>query len=175
MPRHPESRWHHVVFYIFKEATDVVENRIERDIAIAAPVELVWRVVTEPEHVGVWFGNGEPAKIDLRPGGRIVYEHVGHGELPAVVETVDAPRVFSYRWAVIGPPGEEPRDGNSTLVEFTLTPDGDATRLQIVETGFAGVEAPQEEVGARFEANSRGWGRILDTVRQHTEQLVKAG
>jgi uncharacterized protein YndB with AHSA1/START domain len=44
-------------------------DRIERDIVIAAPVERVWAVLTEPEHVGRWFGQGEPARIDPRPAG----------------------------------------------------------------------------------------------------------
>ena len=33
-------------------------DRIERDIVIAAPIERVWKVLTAPEHVGVWFGQG---------------------------------------------------------------------------------------------------------------------
>jgi uncharacterized protein YndB with AHSA1/START domain len=35
----------------------------ERDILISAPIERVWAVATEPEHVGVWFGSGEPDKL----------------------------------------------------------------------------------------------------------------
>ncbi|MEV6787940.1 hypothetical protein AB0M96_37380, partial [Streptomyces sp. NPDC051098] len=26
-------------------------------------------VITEPEHVGNWFGQGSPTPVDLRPGG----------------------------------------------------------------------------------------------------------
>jgi len=149
----------------------LVDNRIERETEIAAPADLVWRAVTEPEHVGAWFGSGQPTRIDLRPGGRIVFDHPGHGDIPAVVETVDAPRSYSFRWAVIGPPGEEPREGNSTVVELFLSGEGERTRLRLVETGFAAVVAPKDELDARYEANSKGWARILDGLRQHTEQL----
>ncbi len=36
-------------------------DRIEQEIVIAAPVERVWAVLSEPEHVGRWFGHGKPA------------------------------------------------------------------------------------------------------------------
>ena len=45
------------------------KDRIEQEIVIAAPIERVWAVLTEPAHVGRWFGQGGPAEIDLRPGG----------------------------------------------------------------------------------------------------------
>jgi uncharacterized protein YndB with AHSA1/START domain len=44
-------------------------DRIEREIAIAAPIERVWELVTEPEHVGRWFGDAG-AEIDLRATSR---------------------------------------------------------------------------------------------------------
>ena len=48
------------------------EDRIEREIAIAAPAERVWAVLMEPEHVGKWFGQGPPARIDLRHGAELI-------------------------------------------------------------------------------------------------------
>ena len=46
-----------------------------------------------------------------------------------VVETVEPPTRFSFRWN--HPEGEEPVGGNSMLVEFTLTPEGpERTRLR---------------------------------------------
>ena len=109
-------------------------DRIEREIVIAAPIERVWDVVTKPEHVGVWFGQGQPAEIDLRPGGTMVLDHGVHGVFPTRIVTVDEPHRFSYRWAS-GFPGQPATEDNSTLVEFTLAADGDKTRLVVVETG----------------------------------------
>ena len=74
-------------------------DRIEREIVIAAPIDRVWQVVTAPEHVGVWFGQGQPAKIDLRPGGTMVLDHGEHGVFPTRIVTVEEPHRFSYRWA----------------------------------------------------------------------------
>jgi len=47
-------------------------DRIEREITIAAPVERVWAVLTEPEHVGQWFGLR--ARNPAAPGGERLHE-----------------------------------------------------------------------------------------------------
>lgn len=147
----------------------MVSDRIEQDVYIAAPVARVWEVVTEPRHVGMWFGNGEPAEVDLRPGGRIVFDHGEHGVLPAVIEKVDQPNRLSFRWAADGTEGAEPDDDNSTLVEFTLEPEGEGTRLRVVESGFADVAAPSEVKERRYKANRGGWGRAVLVLTQYSE------
>ena len=103
---------------------------IERETTIAAPVERVWSLITESEHVGRWFGDAG-AEIDLRPGGAMLMRWTEYGEVRARVETVEPPHRFAYRWAARNAaPGDELADGNSTRVEFTLSPEGDRTRLR---------------------------------------------
>jgi len=43
-----------------------VQDRIEKEIVIEAPPEVVWRVVTQPAHIECWFSDS--AEFDLRPG-----------------------------------------------------------------------------------------------------------
>src|SRR5688572_25822084 len=105
------NQWLHI-----NEEAHVVPERIEREVLIEAPLEVVWAVVTEPEHVGGWFGDS--AEIDLRPGGDATLTWEEHGSVRARVESVDPPHTFSFRWA--RPVGAEPGEGNSTLVEFNL-------------------------------------------------------
>ena len=63
-----------------------------------------------------------------------------HGASRGRVVAVEPPTRFAYRWAPFKDPGgEEPVEGNSTLVEFTLQPEGDGTRLRVVESGFASL------------------------------------
>ena len=151
----------------------MVSDRIERDVYIAASVSRVWEVVTEPTHIGMWFGNGEPAQIELRPGGRIVFDHGDHGKLPAVVEKVDEPRCFSFRWAADDTTeGREPTATNATLVEFTLEPEGEGTRLRVVESGFKGVIAEPDVLERRQKANAAGWGRALLGLANYAEFLA---
>src|ERR1700722_3498168 len=94
-------------------------DRIEREVKVSAPIEAVWAVLTDPAHVGTWFGTGTPADIDLRPGGVMVLDHGDHGTYPTLIVSVEPPRMFSYRWASAYP-GVVATEENSTLVEFTL-------------------------------------------------------
>jgi uncharacterized protein YndB with AHSA1/START domain len=148
----------------------MTEDRIEREIAIAAPVERVWAVLTEPEHVAVWFSEVGTPEIDLRPGGIYKVDHTPYGVFPMRIEKVDPPSYLSYRWASAFS-GEVATDENSTLVEFTLVPDGVGTRLTVVESGFASLEIPAErERVAGFESHSQGWPVKIDELRQRAEQ-----
>src|SRR5918999_5974720 len=103
---------------------EVLQVQIERETVIAAPVERVWQLLTEAEHIGSWFSDAG-AEVDLRPGGAMVLRWAEHGTARARIVDVEPPRRFSYRWAAIREQwGEEPDARNSTLVEFTLAPEG---------------------------------------------------
>lgn len=147
----------------------MVSDHIEQDVYIAAPVARVWEIVTEPRHVGMWFGNGEPAEVDLRPGGRIVFDHGEHGKLPAVIEKYEEPSYLSFRWASDDSETREPGPGNSTLVEFTLEPEGEGTRLRVVESGFSSLAAEPAAIERRYKANKGGWGRALLVLTRYSE------
>jgi uncharacterized protein YndB with AHSA1/START domain len=145
-------------------------DRIEREIFIKAPVERVWAVITEPEHVGSWFGQGEPAEIDLRPGGIMHLDHGQHGQFPTVFTVVEPPRRLAYRWAGAYP-GEVADETNSTLVEFLLEPQDDGTRLRVVETGFANLTIPagRERTGG-YDSHSTGWTEVVGNLRAYAEK-----
>lgn len=148
----------------------MVADTIHKEIVIPAAPERVWETLTQGQHVGVWFGNGQETRIDLRPGGQILFDH-GHGDVPADIERVKRPQVLSYRWAVIGDAGERARKGNSTLVTIRLTGGGGETTLHLTEAGFSGVEAPADQLEARYDANDAGWTRILDGLREYVAGL----
>lgn len=64
-------------------------------------------------------------------------------------------------------------EGNSTLVEFTLTPEGDGTRLRVVETGFEEIAIPEERQStAGYDSHSEGWTGQMKNVKQYAEQLA---
>jgi uncharacterized protein YndB with AHSA1/START domain len=145
----------------------MVPDRIEREIVIDAPVEVVWAVVTEPGHVGKWFGDS--ATIDLRPGGEATLTWDEHGTARARVERVDPPHSFAFRWA--RPAGAEPGKGNSTLVEFTLRPEGEGTRLRVIETGFGELDLSEEEKTTYLGENEQGWDEELGDLREYVTSL----
>jgi uncharacterized protein YndB with AHSA1/START domain len=143
--------------------------QIERETMIAAPVERVWALLTEADHVGRWFCDAG-AEIDLRPGGAMVLRWTEHGTTHAQVVDVEPHRRFSYRWAAAA--GTEQLEGNSTLVEFTLDPTNDGTRLRVVESGFEELAETDEQRRARFEDNSEGWEIQLARVRDEAERVT---
>ena len=150
----------------------MVPDRIERETVIAAPVERVWAVITEAEHLGRWFGDAG-AEIDLRPGGEMVLRWSEHGTTHGRVVAVEPHTRFAYRWAPFADPGgEEPVEGNSTLVEFTLEPDGDATRLRVVESGFASLATSDEQREKNLAGNTRGWKAETDELREYAEKVA---
>ncbi|MER7050134.1 SRPBCC family protein [Streptomyces jumonjinensis] len=147
------------------------EDRIEKEITIAAPVEQVWAVLTEPEHVGSWFGQGEPTPVDLRPGGTMLLDHGAYGQFPTTIVAVDPPYRLSYRWASAHP-GEQAVEGNSTLVEFTLTREGEGTRLRVTESGFAALTIPEDRKDtASYESHEGGWADQVVNIKTYAERL----
>ena len=144
------------------------EYRIEREIVIDAPVEVVWRTVTEPDQITQWFA--DKVELEVTPG---AHGYMGFGDQggPVVVEAVEPPNRFSFRWN--HPAGEEPEAGNSLLVEFTLAGEGAQTRLRVVESGLDLLAWPAAEKQRYGDEHNEGWGKFLDRlatlVAEHPE------
>ena len=138
-------------------------DRIERDVLIAAPVERVWELITSAEHVGRWFGDAG-AEIDLRPGGTLSLSWREHGTVYGRVEAVEPPHRFAYRWLSTVGSQAEPTPANSTLTEFTLAVEGEATRVAVVESGFDALDVDAAERTAALASHTRGWAAELNEL-----------
>lgn len=122
---------------------------IVRELFIDAAPEDVFPYFTEAAKMVVW--KAVSAEIDGRPGGDFRIDVTGAGDVArgAFLE-IDAPHrvVFSWAW--------EARDGtldsNASIVEVTLTPDGDGTRLRLVHTGVP---------AGRKDRSADGWDHYL--------------
>lgn len=140
---------------------------IHREVLIEAPLEVVWRTITDPEEITAWFA--EDVELDSRPGGRgtLTFQddqgtavHVA----PLVVETVEAPTRFSFRWC--HPDGEEPGPDNSMLVEFTLTAQGEGrTRLEVTERGLEGLAWAEDDKARYQKEHAGGWATYLGRLK----------
>ena len=146
----------------------MAQDWIERDVLIDASRERVWEVLTSAGHVAHWFGAS--ADIDLRPGGHAQFGWPDQAVFEAVVERVEPPSAFSYRWArdADGDPGK----GTGTLVEFTLTEVPAGTLLRVVETGFASLNLSQAEQDKAAEGNRLGWSDELAQLKEYAERAV---
>lgn len=139
----------------------MIPNAIEREIVIAAPLDVVWRVVTEPEQIKQWFA--EEAEVELRVGGSGRFRFQSGQSYSLQIEAMEPPRRFAFRW--VQPQGSIPRADNSMLVEFTLQPEeSGGTRLRVVESGFDGIDWSDEEKRRYAEDHTRGWHTILDRL-----------
>ncbi|MEO8687641.1 MAG: SRPBCC domain-containing protein [Solirubrobacteraceae bacterium] len=109
----------------------IAGDRIEHEMVIAAPPELVFAFFTDAELYTRWMGR--EATLDPRPGG--VYRCVVHDTATVVGEyvVVDPPRRVEFTWGFDGgaavPPG-------SSTVAVTLTPVPEGTLLRLVHTGL---------------------------------------
>ena len=136
----------------------MLDLRIEREVEIAAPVDVVWRTITEPDQITKWFA--EHIELELVPGhsGYVRFD-AQHGG-PIVVEVVDAPNRFSFRWN--HPEGTQPVPGNSVLVEFTLTASGpERTLLRVVESGHELLAWTGGEKERYAAEHNGGWADFL--------------
>jgi uncharacterized protein YndB with AHSA1/START domain len=153
-------------------------DTIRRDVLIAAPLDVVWRTVTEPDQITRWFSDA--AQVDLQPGGEgvLTFEGTASGKpqtVPISVVHVDEPHRFAFRW--MHPDGAEAHQDNSLLVEFTLAAEGAGTRLQVTESGLDRIGWAAEQVRGYTAEHEDGWQRHLGQLAElHTRQAgVSAG
>ncbi|GAB3631928.1 hypothetical protein GCM10027421_12810 [Microbacterium shaanxiense] len=134
---------------------------VRRSIRINAPVEKVWRAVTQPEHISRWFGRTVLDGVGVGAAGTMTFPD--YGSIPLRVEEWDEPRRVAYRWnnddALESLP-EQVQDKGSTVFAFTLAEVDGGTRLDVVETGFDNTSAPL----ANLESHRTGWDEELDKL-----------
>ena len=139
---------------------------IEREIEIAAPVDVVWRTITEPEQIRTWFSDA--VDLEARPGAVGTLTFRADTDDPHVVDitvvAADRPHRFSYRW--VYPHGARATEANSTLVTFTLTAAGDArTLLRVAETGLDQMDMADDEKRKFVDEHRHGWQVQGDKLR----------
>lgn len=152
-------------------------DRIEKTVVLRAPLERVWRAISDSKEFGAWFGvefDGPfaagnamvgrivPTQVDPEVA-KLQEPHRG-AKLEITIEAVEPMKLFSFRWHpfAIDPKVDYSKE-ETTLVEFRLTPEAGGTRLVIRESGFDRV--PLERRAKAFTANEGGW--------EHQSKLVE--
>jgi uncharacterized protein YndB with AHSA1/START domain len=154
----------------------VPADRIEREIDIDAPIDVVWAVITEPEHINGWFTDS--VELDSRTGGegRFGWRREATNSTHSVnlrIERMEPPTFFSFRWEY--PDGAEPTETNAPLVEFSLEARGDSTRLRLVESGLEAIVRSDEAKETYFTEHTRGWAVIVERLRDYAPTQRVAG
>lgn len=139
----------------------MIDARVERDILIEAPVDTVWRMITEPQEIVRWFA--DEAELEPTPGAGGELRFKSGRTFALRVEAVEPMRRFAFRWATV--PDERPRHRNSLLVEFLLAEEAGGTRLRVVESGFENVDWSDAEMARYAEDHNQGWSMYLGRLR----------
>jgi uncharacterized protein YndB with AHSA1/START domain len=107
---------------------------VQRSLVFPVSREQLWEVLTRPARLAAWFG-AAVVELELRPGGRIIFEGLDGSVRRALVQAVDPPRRFAFRWLPIaaGPGGVSMRFARAT-VEFVLDETDEGARLTVTES-----------------------------------------
>jgi uncharacterized protein YndB with AHSA1/START domain len=125
-------------------------ERIEHEVRVDAPPEVVFEYFTDPSKLVRWMGN--EATLDPRPGGVCRFDINGSRMIGEYVQ-VDFPWriVFTWGWQTrLFEVGEQ-----STAVEVALTADGDATIVRLTHSRL-----PEGAVAF----HRAGWGHYLERL-----------
>ena len=85
---------------------------------------------------------------------------------------MEPPHRFAVRWPL--DLGRDATAGNATRVEFSLKAEGGGTRLTVVESGFAGLDLPEDDARARYDDHREGWRSEIGELEGYVAQRVRA-
>jgi uncharacterized protein YndB with AHSA1/START domain len=127
-------------------------DEVIREVHIAATPADVFPYFTDPEKLVAW--KAATVEADARPGGRFRMDVTGRGDVAeGEYLDIDPPhRIrFTWRWENEQPDTRAATPAHS-VVEVTLTADGDGTLLRLVHRGIPGPNR---------EASAAGWAHYL--------------
>ncbi|MFN8050515.1 MAG: SRPBCC domain-containing protein [Acidimicrobiales bacterium] len=135
---------------------------IERELHIDATPEVVFDVISRPDHIREWWGAETGIEAVVGSTGELVWTSEESGEqlVEAIsVVVADRPRRFAFRW--ISPDRALPTPDNSLLVTFELTPSGSGTLLRVVESGFREMGWDAAVLEQAYHQHCDGWDTHL--------------
>jgi uncharacterized protein YndB with AHSA1/START domain len=148
-----------------------MDNKIEKQIELKAPVSRVWRALTDHREFGEWFrvqldGPFVPGQVSR---GHVTYPGYEHLKWEAVVHKMEPERLFSFTWH---PYAIDPKIDYSTetptLVEFRLEKTANGTLLVLTESGFDKI--PGDRRLDAFRMNDGGWTIQMKNIEDYVAQ-----
>ena len=147
---------------------------IERELHIDASPEVVFEVVSSPEHIRDWWSADTRFEPVAGTASRLTWTDQATGRqqsTPFTVVEADPPRRFSFRWtyddAVAAP-------DNSLLVTFELIPSGQGTTLRFSETGYRERGWEAAVLQAHYDDHRQGWDFYLPRLADTAQRLAAA-
>ena len=154
-------------------------DRIVKKIVLRAPLERVWTAISDARQFGAWFGVelegpfvagaalvGRMVPTVADPGVAAKQEPYRGARFEIVVDRIEPPRLFSFRWhpyAVDG--GTDYSKEPMTLVTFELAEAPGGTALTLTETGFDRL--PPGRRDQAFTSNEGGWTMQMVLIEKY--------
>ncbi len=146
-----------------RAVADLTEGVVLATVEIAAPIERVFRALTDPKELTQWWGSPDTYRTeewvqDLRVGGR--WRASGRGtdghafKVEGEFLEIDPPRKLVHTWS------PDWDGGNVTTISYRLDPIASGTRVTMRHTGF----------GERTEScknHGLGWERVFGWLEAH--------
>lgn len=148
-----------------------MENQIEKQIEIAAPVPRVWQALTDSRQFGEWFlvRMDGPFVAGQPLGGQITHPGYEHVRMKIVVKAIEPKTLFSFTWHPYAvDPKVDYESEESTLIEFRLEPIAGGTLLKVTESGFEKI--PAERRAEAFLRNDGGWAQQMKNIQAYVSK-----
>jgi uncharacterized protein YndB with AHSA1/START domain len=129
---------------------------IEKQIEIAAPIERVWKAISEGNELVRWFPL--EARVEPGAGGKISLSWGPDWEGSAPIDVWEPNKRLQWTQTVAGQP---------VVIEFTLELRGGKTMVRIVQSSFATGSDWENEY---FGSTEYGWGFMLVNLRHYLER-----
>lgn len=149
----------------------VEHGSIERDIHVDASPDVVFEVISRPEHMREWWPDDARFEPVAGAPGELVWRDAETGETTTValaVVEVDPPKRFSFRWCF----SDQDRSGQSLLVTFDLAPTGEGTRIRMTEMGFREMGWEIAALEEQYRDHESSWDNYIPALGAYIARLV---
>lgn len=153
-------------FYIQEGSS--MNDRIEKQVELKAPLSKVWKALTDHHEFGEWFR----VKVEspFIPGkvvrGKLTYPGYEHYPWEVVVKEMKPEQLFSFTWHPYAVDAKRDYSKETpTLVEFLLKKTEKGTSLVVKESGFDKI--PKDRHQEAYKMNSEGWAEQIRNIKAY--------
>lgn len=142
-----------------------MNDAITQELIINAPIQTVWRVVTQPMYVAQWFCDTAEYEPKVGSKGKVSWENLGvdgRNYAPFEVVTVDEPHAFAFLW--VSPDKVTSDIEGETQVTFQLSEVDGGTQLRVTESGFDKLAIAEAAKREHMEGHVGGWQYFLGKI-----------
>jgi uncharacterized protein YndB with AHSA1/START domain len=146
--------------------TATSELIIRKSIEVAAPIETLWKVLTDAEYIPQYMF-GCNAETDWKAGSPLLWRGVADGQVyvKGEVVSIDAPRRLVYTVIAPSPTIPDIPENYLTMIYELQAKGGRASSLEMIQGDYAKVAEGQK----RYDETVNGDDFILTAIKKLAE------